>query len=709
MENSVKCVSCKQFFDNHQHVPHVLPCLHSCCSTCLKKSSRQSKIICPDCQESFHLDGKDISKFPVDTSKKHMVDLYRIKKTPNEFNCDQCGEQATSRCGECEDFLCLECDQAHQKTKLTKSHRVISLETLRNSSIESLHNKPTCQVPGHEGYSLGNFCAKETCNQPVCRLCVGNEHPESEGHVIRDINDVYVENKRLLEGYLIHLRQQSNAIERKMGKLEEERERVKMKDNKAEEEFEQYFQTCVLALEKRRMELKARLQNTRENNETNLNKHIVKIQEERKRVNQARKYAEDHLSYSDAAEFLVVKDPVLQRVNNLSQNDVTKISNPVTSSAKFVPHGTTEDFMKSIPGVDDVIATSAYLPNTKVETNDIFVGKEETALTVTLYDQQNVLLRETGVSISVTILDPKGRTEDANVEDCSESHGCYKAHYKPTVPGKHIAKVVICGGNLNKKGYPFYTHESDETSLDLSELETPKSTERKESTPSEGSMSPKEPELFFPDICFDSSKCHPQNAISKSEQKMTNQKERKLLSGVGNRAFVSYRGTISTRPLGKTGHQYFEVEIYLFIKRQLRQELMFEIGLSRKSHIDKHYTIDCHPYAWVICARRCSICESICFQAWHNNSKLFHTSLTNGKSPGTTFRGIYGFLLDTEQQQLFVIDAKLKKCIYRFRNVDTSKALWPTFAIYNPDLVNITMTLRSGNSITGEPNVPADF
>ncbi|XP_069103724.1 E3 ubiquitin-protein ligase TRIM45-like [Argopecten irradians] len=706
MEASVKCVSCKEFFDNYEHVPHVLPCLHSCCSSCLKKSLKHSKIVCPDCQESFKHESRDISKFPVDTSKKHMVDLYRIKHASKDIKCEQCADLASGRCRECEEYLCPECSQTHDKTKLTKTHTVISLEKLRTSPLESFHCQQSCQLPDHQGHSLVHFCAKPDCNQPICRICV-DDHPESEGHIIRDINDVYVENKRLLEGYLIHLRQQSNAIEQKMSKLEAERDRVKKKEDKVEEDFELYFQSCVHALEKRKMELKARLQAARENNEVNINQHIATVQGERKRVSQACKYAENHLTYSDVAEFLVVKDPVLHRVNNLSQKDVTKISNPITSAPKFTPRTTADDFLKSIPDVDDVIATSAFLPNTKVETNNACVGEEGLVLTITLYDSQNVPLRESGVNIVVTISDPKGKSSAADVRDCVKTTGSYEALYKPTTTGEHRAKVVICDGNLNKNGFKFYVQKSDELSLDLSELETPRTKETKESTNSVGSMSHKEPELYFPDIAFDSSRCNSQNAVSKDNQRFTNQKGRRS-SGTGGRAFVNYRGTISTRPLGKTGHQYFEVQVYMFIRRQLRQELMFEIGLSKKAHIDKHYTIDCHPHAWVICARRCSICDAICLFAWHNKSKLFHTPLTDSKSPGTTFRGVYGFLLDTEDRYFYLIDAKSKRCMFRFRNVDTTKSLWPTFAIYNPDMVDVTMTLRSGNDIRREPDVPID-
>lgn len=214
--------------------------------------------------------------------------------------------------------------------------------------------------------------------------------------------------------------------------------------------------------------------------------------------------------------------------------------------------------------------------------------------------------------------------------------------------------------------------------------------------------------LSVPDFSFDRRRCYIQNSVSKDKLQLTNEKPRHLLPRIANRNFKTYRGTIGTKPLGEKGQQYFEVQIHFFIKRQMRQELVFEIGVSSKSCVDNHYTIDCHPDSWVFCGRRCAICDSICLQAWHDSSKLYHTSLTAQRSPGTTFRAIYGFLLDTEEKQLYIIDAKSKRCMFRFRNVDTSKPLWPTFGIYNPDMVSVTMTLRSGNSITSEPDIRTD-
>ena len=42
-------------------------------------------------------------------------------------------------------------------------------------------------------------------------------------------------------------------------------------------------------------------------------------------------------------------------------------------------------------------------------------------------------------------------------------------------------------------------------------------------------------------------------------------------------ALKNYRGAIATKPFSKTGRFYFEVVVYFFIKRQLRNDLIFEV------------------------------------------------------------------------------------------------------------------------------------
>lgn len=202
---------------------------------------------------------------------------------------------------------------------------------------------------------------------------------------------------------------------------------------------------------------------------------------------------------------------------------------------------------------------------------------------------------------------------------------------------------------------------------------------------------------------------HPQNELLENLKTITNQKSRHRLPRNLSKAFQNFRGTIANRSMGRTGQYYFEVNVSFFITRSLRQDLIFQIGLCRKPDVDKHYTIDNHQFSYVVCARKCHICGTICLQGWSSGQRFYHTPITENSPPGTAFKTTYGFLLNTRHREWVVVDAKNRKFILRFKNIDMTKPLWPAFGLYNPDLVNSSLTLRSGKDISTILEVPFDY
>ena len=79
-----------------------------------------------------------------------------------------------------------------------------------------------------------------------------------------------------------------------------------------------------------------------------------------------------------------------------------------------------------------------------------------------------------------------------------------------------------------------------------------------------------------PDFCYDPSTCHPQNMVTSDSRTLKNVRGRTANIGT---ALKNYRGAIATKPFSKTGRFYFEVVVYFFIKRQLRNDLIFEVLL----------------------------------------------------------------------------------------------------------------------------------
>ena len=55
---------------------------------------------------------------------------------PETHMCDSCddGNFASSKCEECEDYLCDDCVKAHKRLKLTRNHKLSAIEGALNTS-----------------------------------------------------------------------------------------------------------------------------------------------------------------------------------------------------------------------------------------------------------------------------------------------------------------------------------------------------------------------------------------------------------------------------------------------------------------------------------------------------------------------------------------------------------------------------------------------
>lgn len=458
LEHFLKCSDCKKYFDDDLHAPHVLQCLHTCCTKCLKSRIIKEEVQCPDCGEKFEALHNDISGFPIDSARKHIVDCYRIQKKNAEFYCDECGtssnkERATMRCKECDEFLCARCTDAHQRTKLTKRHQLMSLEKLKNSPLEEFHNKQTCTVPGHEGQPFSFYCTNKSCAKPVCSLCVVRDHQQN-GHDVRNINDIYVENKRLVEGQLLDVKHMKTSVDEAIGHIEDEIQNLYLKENAVDEELDAHFSACLKTLEKRKEELKEKLAMVSQDKKKDLDGQLDRLTEQKGQLDQACKFTEDHLQYSNSAEFLQMKDQILNRMYTLRDQSVDIVPH-ATANIKFQTINMDDDFVDFCQNMGDVWATSAYLPNTRVQVLDIAVGREQSPLLITLNDFQNRPLHEAGLDIKVEIISSKNHRTPALIHDKTKSHGCYKVVFTAPRPGEYIAVVKILGMLLKPEGYVF--------------------------------------------------------------------------------------------------------------------------------------------------------------------------------------------------------------------------------------------------------------
>lgn len=147
--------------------PRVLSCLHVFCETCLDDHCNNTKdkelvtnsiiIACPMCQQETQLTAKGAASLPCDYVLTNILDMFAIKNT--SVLCTSCKalENAVARCSDCANFLCPNCNTAHQFMRCFENHKVIAFDELRKSEDATPIHKPIfCE--SHPTESMKFYC-----------------------------------------------------------------------------------------------------------------------------------------------------------------------------------------------------------------------------------------------------------------------------------------------------------------------------------------------------------------------------------------------------------------------------------------------------------------------------------------------------------------------------------------------------------------------
>ncbi|XP_033624469.1 uncharacterized protein LOC117287938 isoform X2 [Asterias rubens] len=105
--------------------------------------------------------------------------------------CQACDEEnaAISQCFNCEHYLCLECQKAHQRLAALKNHEIKTLAELQEvdeTQTESKMNISRCDI--HPIQELCLYCM--TCEQLTCKLCAILQHKQPM-HNVFDLHTAF--------------------------------------------------------------------------------------------------------------------------------------------------------------------------------------------------------------------------------------------------------------------------------------------------------------------------------------------------------------------------------------------------------------------------------------------------------------------------------------------------------------------------------------
>ncbi|XP_078482749.1 uncharacterized protein LOC100177710 isoform X1 [Ciona intestinalis] len=234
--------------------PVLLDCQHSFCRSCVGQClpAVSGTLHCPVCRQATSLP----KKFGVATLKSNfflqsLIDAVKERRSSvssvvtigeNEVNgnvnsvstvrkvhdCDNCeGEngKAVSRCLDCTDYLCRDCQLCHCQTKFTKKHKIVSLKDLRSGKYSlEIQTRAKVFCPNHPDETCREIC--KTCFVPACHECLQNIHSD---HQKKDLKEAVANQKERTEQLL----QRSTESRQSLMKNMEETKKQKNSINRA--------------------------------------------------------------------------------------------------------------------------------------------------------------------------------------------------------------------------------------------------------------------------------------------------------------------------------------------------------------------------------------------------------------------------------------------------------------------------------------------
>ena len=157
----------------------------------MRQKQHSKKIPCPLCRRETLLTENGVTGLPNDFKLSALVEEVTLQEKlmggqESEVECQNCddGNKAASRCTDCDHFLCQECQQAHGRMKLMKSHQIYTLAQLQSGEI-AIKSKIREYIPKcakHTDQNLNIYC--NTCEQLKCTTCCVLDHANSKHSLV---------------------------------------------------------------------------------------------------------------------------------------------------------------------------------------------------------------------------------------------------------------------------------------------------------------------------------------------------------------------------------------------------------------------------------------------------------------------------------------------------------------------------------------------
>lgn len=435
----------------------------------MQRRDRAGQLKCPTCKTSVPLADSGIDCLPSNFFIPNILDvmvsphddddsIFDIERVPQICNSCDDDSKATSRCTNCNEFLCDNCVSAHQRVRLTKDHFIVRLAFNTTTSskpqpsptpLQPVSDRPPSYCEKHENEILRLYC--DTCNQAICRECTMMDHV---GHSFIYLQDAVDNAKTVTIKLLSDAKAGLKAIEDSMQQTQSVSQSVEMRAQSVASEIRATTRHYMTALEERERELLKRVDKICQVKGNSLHYQMEELRHGFSQLSTTVKDVEETLKVGTDVDILHTKDKIMVNIQGLRHlrgflqphEDESVIFTPPDS----VLHGAINQM--------GFVGSSAFAPLCAAAGESLkrALRGKLSVFAIHAKDHHGDLRVIGGDPIDVIIQSPEGALYRADILD--RHNGAYQVSYRPQTEGIHTISITIRGKHIHESPFSVQVH-----------------------------------------------------------------------------------------------------------------------------------------------------------------------------------------------------------------------------------------------------------
>ncbi|XP_066292881.1 tripartite motif-containing protein 2-like [Branchiostoma lanceolatum] len=326
-EEFLVCQICFEGFKQ----PKVLPCLHTFCQPCLERLlTRVRKLSCPTCRQDVPLPQNGVkglkSNFLVgklhDILQQQPKEKGKTSEThENGVPCTACerGSPAEFYCMECTDYLCQMCNETHRRLKVTRSHKVVTINDLESGRfVTELRARETSKCEDHN--ELNKFYC-DTCYQVICLHCVVTAHKD---HQYVEIEKAAERERAKIKAKLSTVKTTADLHEKWIEELQTVKDDWPLQVQRTEEQIEKQAKAIIQAVQNVKREKISQLRAMNAAREKQMEAAMEAAEMDLASAKSCVQFTDNVLEYGSPAEVMSVAGELTAQMEQTAENKIAE-------------------------------------------------------------------------------------------------------------------------------------------------------------------------------------------------------------------------------------------------------------------------------------------------------------------------------------------------------------------------------------------------